>query len=186
MHKIYDDLCSLLMAQTIASDAAELQGMMVGMLAGGMPPESKEWLSALADFINQGEPLSDAVKQSLNDLFQGTLKQLQSNDFSLALCLPDDAAPINDRGQALLNWVQGFMLGFGLFQSDLRSCSDDVREALEDFAEISRMEEEMNEDEESEQALYEVLEYVRVSSMLCFNELGKRADGQINPPKTLH
>ena len=35
------------------------------------------------------------------------------------------------------------------------------------------MDEEMDEDEETEKAFFEVVEYVRVSAMLCFNELGK-------------
>jgi uncharacterized protein YgfB (UPF0149 family) len=44
---------------------------------------------------------------------------------------------------------------------------------LQDFSDIARMEEPMNDDEESEQALHEVVEYVRISALLCFNELGQ-------------
>ena len=78
------------------------------------------------------------------------------------------------------------MLGFGLHQDDLTNCSEDVKEGLEDFAEIARMDEEMTENEESEQALFEVLEYVRVTAMLCFNELGKSPEEQQSHPKTVH
>ena len=78
------------------------------------------------------------------------------------------------------------MLGFGLEQNDLTKCSEDVKEALEDFAEIARLEEDMLDNEESEKALYEVAEYVRISAMLCFNELGKSAEDQQSEPKTLH
>ena len=46
--------------------------------------------------------------------------------------------------------------------------------------------EEMTDDEESEQALFEVMEYVRVSAMLCFNELGQSAADQQSEPKTIH
>ena len=48
-----------------------------------------------------------------------------------------------------------------------------MRDVLEDFSDIARMEEPMNDDEESEQALFEVIEYVKISSLLCFNELGQ-------------
>ena len=65
------------------------------------------------------------------------------------------------------------MLGFGLHQQDLMQCSEDVKEALEDFADIARMEEPMEADEESEKALFEVIEYVKVSAILCFSELGQ-------------
>ena len=65
------------------------------------------------------------------------------------------------------------MLGFGLYQQDMMQCSEDVKEALQDFSDIARMEEPMTEDEESERALFEVVEYVKISALLCFNELGQ-------------
>ena len=182
----YEKTCAQLEQENILADGAEVHGILVGMLAGGMPLESREWLEAMADFINAGEPLSPKIKNMLIGHFNETCQQLLEPDFALVLCLPDDAAPINDRGVALTNWVQGFMLGFGLFQADLTGCSEDVKEALQDFAEIARMNGEMDEDEESEQALFEVMEYVRVSSMLCFNEMGKSAASQQDGSQTVH
>ncbi len=60
-----------------------------------------------------------------------------------------------------------------MHQQDLMQCSEDVKEALEDFADISRMEEPMDADEESEKALFEVMEYVKISAILCYSELGQ-------------
>jgi len=184
--EMYEVLSSMMERETISSDAAEVQGIQCGMLAGGMLLESQEWLDSLADFINQGKPLPDNIKQQAQLLQGQNCQQLVEAEFALSLCLPDDAAPINDRGQALINWVHGFMLGFGLHQSDLTKCSSEVKEALEDFAEIARMDDAMPEDEESEHALNEVMEYVRISAMLCFNELGQSASDQQAKPKTIH
>ena len=86
----------------------------------------------------------------------------------------------------MINFVQGFMTGFGLYQNDLSQCSAEVKEAFEDFAEIARMEDAMTEDEESEQALFEVEEYVRISTMLCFNELGQSPLDDAEAPPTVH
>ncbi|MBJ2135301.1 MAG: UPF0149 family protein [Paraglaciecola chathamensis] len=182
----YELITAALQRNNILASAAEIQGVLCGMLGGGMPLEAQDWVEAIADFVNQGEPLAKEVQEQLVNLYNLTCQQLVESDFSLVLCLPDDAAPINERGQALLEWVQGFMLGFGLFQDDLTKCSPDVKEALEDFAEIARMDEEMAEGEEFEQALFEVVEYVRVSAMLCFNELGKSPEEQQSQPKTVH
>lgn len=184
--QLFESLSVVLERNNILTSAAEIQGMICGMLGGGMPLECQDWLEPLADFVNQGEPLPKEVIEAFNELFDVTCQQLVASDFALVLCLPDDAAPINERGQALLNWIQGFMLGFGLHQADLTGCSDDVKEGLDDFAEIARMDEEMTEDEESEQALFEVMEYVRVTVMLCFNELGKSPEQQQGEPKTVH
>ena len=124
--------------------------------------------------LNSTDCSSSTISEIVFDsLFNQTCQQLLEPEFALNLLLPDDQAPINDRGAALINWVQGFMLGFGLHQQDLMQCSDDVKEALEDFSDISRMEEPMDADEESEKALLEVEEYVKISAILCFSELGQ-------------
>ncbi|MBU3004412.1 UPF0149 family protein [Paraglaciecola arctica] len=183
---LYDTITALLERNDILTSAAEVQGMFCGMLGGGMPLECQDWLEPLADFIHQGETFSNDVIDAFRNLYDNTCQQLVESDFALVLFLPEDSAPINERGQALLNWVQGFMLGFGLHQDDLTGCSEDVKEGLQDFAEIARMDDEMSEDEESEQALFEVMEYVRVTAMLCFNELGKSPEQQQSEPQTVH
>lgn len=182
----YDSLSAVLMRNNLTADAAEMQGLLCGMLAGGMSLSDRDWQAAIADMFNAGEPLPDEVNQALDALFNQLGQQMLDSDFALALLLPDDNAPINDRGAALINFVQGFMTGFGLHQNDLSQCSDDVKEALEDFSEIVKMEESMTEDEESEQALFEVQEYVRISSMLCFNELGQSPLDDAEAPPTVH
>lgn len=182
----YEKLSALLQQFNILTDAAEIHGILCGMLSGGMPLESRDWLEPLADFVNQGEPFSSEVKTAVLELYDETCQQLVDSEFALVLCLPDDAAPINERGQALISWIQGYLVGFGLHQADLTGCSEEAKEALQDFSEIARMDEQMNDDEESEQALFEVMEYVRVSAMLCFNELGKSAAVQQEDSKTVH
>ncbi|GAC13200.1 UPF0149 family protein [Aliiglaciecola lipolytica] len=182
----YEELSTLLEQHNILTDASEVHGIFCGMLSGGMPLESQDWSTPLNDSINQGDSLPQKVQEQLTVLYNNTCQQLLEADFTLNLCMPDDSAPINERGKALINWVQGFMLGFGFHQADLTACSDDVKEALEDFYEISRMDETMPENEEAERALFEVVEYVRVSCMLCFNELGHSADQAQTEPKTVH
>lgn len=169
----FDSLTQCLTDNDMIVDGAEIHGMMCGMLCGGMALSEQQWMVVLQDTMNQGQPLATPVVDMLKELFNETCQQLVDGQFGLRLMLPDDGQPINDRGLALINWVQGFMAGFGLYQQKLSNCSDDVREALQDFSDIARMEEPMNDDDESEQALLEVIEYVRISALLCFNELGQ-------------
>lgn len=179
----YDNITNVLFQHSVNADAAEMHGIMCGMLCGGMSLTDQKWPSVLADTTNQGEPLAQPVTFKLEQLYTQTCEQLLEGEFSLQMMLPDDQAPINDRGAALINWVQGFMLGFGLHQQNLADCSADVKEALNDFADIARMEEAMEADDESEKALYEVVEYVKVSALLCYSELGRSLlDDQKDPP----
>nr|WP_252736006.1 UPF0149 family protein [Aestuariibacter sp. A3R04] len=169
----YDQVSNLLSQYDVIADGAEVQGILCGMLCGGMSISERKWLDVLKDTINEGAGFAPDLENTLTDVYNELCQQLVEAEFTLNLMLPDEQAPINDRGLGLINWVQGFMLGFGLYQQNLVQCSDDVKEALEDFANISRMEEPMTEDEESEKALFEVLEYVKISALLCFNELGE-------------
>lgn len=159
--------------------------MLCGMLAGGMDPKNTEWQTAICDFINAGEPLNPEITEMVEAVFEQLVQQLRSDDFSLELCLPDEEAPATERGQGIIAWVQGFLLGFGVEQRELKSCSEDVKEALKDFSDIIQMDSDMPESEESEQALYEVVEYVRISAMLCFSELGHAAPNN-EQLRTLH
>ena len=128
---------------------------------------------AIADFINQGDVISPKAQHGIEQMFNQVCQELIEADFALRMCLPDDTTTINERGEALVNWVHGFLLGFGLQQNDLTNCSPEAKEALEDFSQIAKLDEKMEESEESEQAFFEVIEYVRISTMLCFNEMGK-------------
>ncbi|MCY7295452.1 UPF0149 family protein [Alteromonas sp. a30] len=170
----------------ILADASELQGILCGMLAGGMDPENPDWKLSLQDFINAGEPLNSEVASMTVELYEQLCQQLQGDEFSLVLCIPEEGAPISERGQSLIAWVQGFMLGFGVQQQELKSCSEDVKEALQDFSDIIHMDSDMPENEESEQALFEVLEYVRISAMLCFSELGHHSSKGADGARVLH
>ncbi len=46
-----------------------------------------------------------------------------------------------------------------------------MKEVITDFAEIANLSDEMEEDESTEQAYFEINEYVRISALLCFSEL---------------
>lgn len=170
----------------IAADPAEVHGMLCGLLSAGMGHTDDTWLKILSEIGNESQPYPQPAEFVLTELFNQCCQQLIEGQFALSLLIPNDDAPINTRGTALVEWVQGFLAGFGMQQNDLSKCSDEVKEAMEDFTDISRMEEPMDDDEESERALEEVVEYVRMSAMMCFGELGKSLLDDTPAPPTVH
>ena len=169
----YEGVSAVLKQHNIVADPAEIHGIICGLLSGGMGHTQNEWISVLQDTCNEGSAFEEQTLHILTQVFNECCQELIEGQFGLTLMLPDDDSPLNARGVALIEWVQGFLLGFGMQQNDLTKCSDEVKEAMNDFADISRMEEPMEEDEESERAMQEVVEYVRMSAMYCFSELGK-------------
>jgi uncharacterized protein YgfB (UPF0149 family) len=150
-------------------DGAEAHGLLCGMLCGGMSPTDTQWPAVFADLVNNGVTLPQAPQTALQSAFDELVTQLQGAEFALQLYLPDDEDAFSLQGQGLINWVNGFNAGFGLYQTSLAKCSSDVREGIEDLAQIARMEPPAD-DEDVEAELVEIIEYVRVTAMMCFNE----------------
>ena len=122
-------------------------------------------------------------------MFSELWTDILDDNYSFQLLLPDDDETLLERGHALGAWVQGFNLGFGLQQKDKPVASEEVKEVLTDFAEIANLSNDMEEDEDTEQAFFEINEYVRISSLLCFSELGAlptRSGGNDQDGSTIH
>lgn len=163
---------------------SEVHGVVAGMLACGLEIEDKEFLTILSDVFNDGVSFSGELKVLLTDFYKNISSNLADKDYQLALYLPDEDESLTDRANALVAWVSGFLLGFGLKQKDYGKLSDDVKEVIRDFTEINNLDTHFDETEEDTQAFYEVVEYVRISVHLCFAELGRHHSQASNT--TLH
>ena len=75
-------------------------------------------------------------------------------------------------------------MGFGVVQNDLNRLAEDVQELIKDFTEISQLSSDLDEDEANEQALFQVVEYVRIGAITIFAHLAGNDSDQQQP--TLH
>ena len=167
-----DNIFSLFEEHEVFANPSEIHGAITGLLAGGLPITDKDWIGPLSDFYHQGLTFPTPVMQVLELMFKSVWEALNDEDLSFALLLPEDEAPLADRSTALSAWTQGFMLGFGTNKDVLKDASDDVNEVIQDFSQISKMELDVDQSEENESAYFEIYEYVRISAVMCFSELG--------------
>ena len=155
----------------IQAHASEVHGVLTGLICAGLPFEEHEYLMIINDIFNNGEGLPLKAKSTVKQMFSELWTDILDDAYTFQLMLPDDDDSIVERGNALSVWVQGFNLGFGLQQKDTPVVSEEVKEVLTDFAEIANLSDDMEEDEATEQAYFEINEYVRISALLCFSEL---------------
>jgi uncharacterized protein YgfB (UPF0149 family) len=179
---------AILTSEDVKSHASELHGVLTGLVCAGFEFEDQGYSAMLNDLFNDGDAFPSAVKKALKQMYNELWTSILDDSYSFTLLLPDDDDSMAERGHALSVWVQGFNLGFGLQQKDSPVVSDDVKEVLTDFVEIANLSDEMEEDEDTEQAYFEIGEYVRISALLCFTELAtppnpKNVDEE---KKTLH
>lgn len=165
--------------------AAELHGVLTGLVCAGYTFESNNYLSLINDLFNNGESIPSQLRITVKLLFGQVWQKILDDSYSFAMLLPDDDDSLLERANALGAWVQGFNLGFGLQQKNMAVLSEDVKEVLKDFAEIANLSDEVDEDETTEQAYFEISEYVRISALLCFTELGSPPDTN-EKSNTLH
>jgi yecA family protein len=163
---------AVITTENIQSHASEIHGVLTGLLCAGFTFEEQSYIGMLNDLFSNGDVFPDAVKTVITQMYSELWADLLDDDYAFQLMLPDDDDSIIERGHALGKWVQGFNLGFGLQQKNSPITSSEVKEVLTDFAEIANLSDEMEEDEDTEQAYFEISEYVRISALLCFTELG--------------
>jgi yecA family protein len=150
---------------------SEIHGTVCGVLASAAS-DTADWLAAvLGGDSDRVQDLPKPVSALLFDLFQQTRKSLTEEEFGLYLLLPGSEHGIVDRTEAIAAWCRGFLLGLaegGL--TDFSVLSNEAREALEDLIDIAEVMAEDEADEQQEQALAEVEEYVRIAVQLVFDE----------------
>lgn len=163
---------AVITTENIQSHASEIHGVLTGLVCAGFTFEEQSYIAMLNDLFNNGDLFPEAVTSVIKQMYSELWADILDNAYSFQLMLPDDDDSIVERGHALGKWVQGFNLGFGLQQKNTPVTSSEVKEVLTDFAEIANLSDEMEEDEDTEQAYFEISEYVRISALLCFTELG--------------
>lgn len=176
---------AIITTEDVKIHGSELHGVLTGLICAGYNFENSDYLNMLNDMFNNGEPLPNKLRMTVKLMFGQLWQSILDDSYSFTLLLPDDDDSLVERGHALGAWVQGFNLGFGLQQNKSTQFSADVKEVLSDFAEIANLSDEIEEDETTEQAYFEISEYVRISALLCFTELGSPPDSK-EPSETIH
>ena len=175
----YAEVSAQIAQMQLGMDAAELHGSLCGFLSGGESPGRKAWLPRV-----MAEPDPGLVERDspLDRLFVATEALLESPDFGFELLLPHEAAPIGERGDALLGWCRGFLGGFGLAAGEHPPLSEDSADALRDLARMAASELSYEDPEGDEDSLAEIVEFVRVAALLLHGDcvLGPRHRKSLN------
>lgn len=183
----YDALASALTQQGVGMTPAEMHGLISGILCGGNRDNS--WQTLVHDLTNEGMAFSQTLAQPLQQLHQGIGDTLEDEGFLFQLYLPDDDdITVFDRADALAGWVNHFLLGLGVSQPKLDKVKGETGEAIDDLRTIAQLGYDEDEDqEELEQSLEEVIEYVRVAALLCHDTFTHTAPTAVEVKKpTLH
>jgi len=158
-------------------EPAEVHGEYCGLACVMGVDSGPAWAATiLADADRQADSNAENLRDVLQLLAVTTWNALDSGDMEIVLLLPSDDETLEVRAESLGLWCQGFMHGLGAGSEQGKEnplLSDGVtHEIIADFSEITRAAYTADETEaEAETAFMELVEFVRVSVQLAFEEL---------------
>lgn len=173
----FDQLDVVLRKGDVDYDVAESQAIACGMLVVNTAADKLVWVKLLVGEIDADNKAQHAAIALLGKLFEQTKYQLQDSTLGFDVLLPGDDVSLAERVNAVQEWCHGFLLGVSLAGvKDHSSLPEDSRDLLKDFASIGSsgefdFDEEEGEDAESEEALAEIIEYLRMGALLINEEL---------------
>lgn len=167
----YAGLTKLLIEAGHFISPAELQGSLWGRTVAGADTGLDQVLADMAIMLDEGE-VTVALKQALGGLQEMLNKELMDGSVAVTLLLPNDEVSLTDRLQAIINWGQGFLAGFGMVKAN-QALPTEVLEILQDIAAITQLELNIaTEDEARSEGDYaELVEFLRVVPLLVATEL---------------
>jgi uncharacterized protein YgfB (UPF0149 family) len=166
----HDDIDALIMRLRLGTEASELHGSLCGYLAGGGSLRGSSVLAALQLDGEATDP--DAADLALLDrLARQSESELTDPELGFEPLLPEDARPLAERAEAMVDWCRGFLGGFGLAGAAAHAqLSAEAQEILRDLGTIAASSFNFGDEDEDEDALVDVHEFVRVAALLLHTE----------------
>jgi uncharacterized protein YgfB (UPF0149 family) len=151
--------------------ASEVHGSLTGFLCGGGQTDALHWLDALE--LQPDTPIGPGATQDvLKRVYDECIGWFEDPELTFDPLLPPEAVELDTRSEALVDWCRGFLGGIGLAGvGSGNKLSAEANEILGDFATIAATAFENANAEEDENALVEVVEFLRVGVMLLHAEL---------------
>lgn len=181
----YMAFMQLLTSQGQHFSPAELHGLLVGHSCAGAGFAPQAWLDNAAQLFDGDIPAS--LQPALTGLQDMLKTEISADDcMAITLLLPGDDDSLPARSQALGQWCQGFLSGFGSSIGD-RKLSAEAREILEDYVAVAQISSGDDEEEGGEAAdetsFMEVSEYLRMTAVFLFTECNTPAPTPDSQPE---
>lgn len=151
---------------------SELQGLAYGFISLKNDKEAQAlWARYLIEEFQESleKPEYTTLLLLFGQLFNEAQDSLESEDFTIKLCLPDDEEALEKRVEALGAWCKGFMFGLGLVGEPETLAEPEIHDALNDLAKMMRLALDPCEPEEDERAFHELVEYVRLIPAMIYH-----------------
>lgn len=163
--------------------AAQAHGLIASRLAVAGLPSAAESLNQILEGTSEADALRKECVSMLQRLWEGSHTALTERLSAFEPLLPDDDDSPQVRVAALAEWCEGYLHGLVSVQHGdalkKRLAEDPLADIIKDMLQITRASvEEDDDEEESDNAYLELVEYIRVTAQLFYEELADMRPGR--------
>lgn len=168
----YADCALILNEPQTNQNPSQVHGLICGFICGRRDENTID-LNKFFPTLHDNQ----ACREIIQTLYAASFGQLNQFSFEFELLLPDDDTEINVRSEALGLWCQGFITALQQENPDIEKLpKGELSEALDDLLEIAQVSfGDIEDDDENEAAYFELIEYVRLSVLMIYQELHPNA-----------
>jgi len=168
----YPDLQQPLIQADTDMGASETHGILNGLLCTANKVTLEIWMQLVLENSEPDNAQIQSIKVLLTTLYNETLTAFKEDLFTITPLLPDDNTPLAHRLEMLVLWSNGFLYGLGLGQINFKKLSKESKDAISSLTDLTKIDlDQIAEDEESEQAFFELFEFSKLATTLIKEEL---------------
>ncbi len=179
----YDELKTTLHPLNTDDTISSAHGILCGFACVKPDLTLDDWLNEVLVSIDLNNLNEKTAHENLAQIYNNTLSQLSDETLNFQLLIADESCRLSEQAQTLTQWCQGFLVGLGLYK--VKTHDEDVLEMIKDFSEISKLDADMPNNEQNAQDLNEIIEFVRMGTLLIQETLQPSKQDYISP-ETLH
>ncbi|VVM27905.1 hypothetical protein BSPWISOXPB_2151 [uncultured Gammaproteobacteria bacterium] len=175
----YDEVKGTLHNLNTDDTIASAHGILCGFSC--VKPELKldDWLNEVLVSIDLTNVNEKEAHEQLAKIYNTTLSQLSDATLNFQLLIANEDSKLREQADTLIQWCQGFLVGLGL--QKVSTTDEDVLEMIKDFSEISKLDGDVLDDEQNAQDLSEIIEFVRMGTLLIQETLQPSKQDYISP-----
>ncbi len=179
----YDELDAALRRCGSTWDVATVHGLLCSRLAAEGAEAGQGWLLQVLEGVDNSHAQRPECEELLDSVYASSYRQLEERQSGFLLLLPEDDTPATVRTAALAHWCEGFLHGLVSGQRDeaVREVlsKEPLADLIKDLLQITRADaEEDADDDDTEAAYVELVEYVRVAAQLAYEQLSDVRNGE--------
>ncbi|HIM57821.1 MAG TPA: YecA family protein [Gammaproteobacteria bacterium] len=175
----YDQVKNVLHRLNTDDTIASAHGILCGFSCIKPDLALDDWLNEILVSIDLDNLNEKSAHEQLAQVYNNTLLQLGDATLNFQLLIADEDCTLREQADTLIQWCQGFLVGLGL--QKISTSDEDVLEMIKDFSEISQLDVDMLDNEQNAQDLSEIIEFVRMGTLLIQETLQPSKQDYISP-----